>query len=185
MTSTDCQISIRCSSRSTYLQQRYQIRVRIRKLHPTINQRRHKDIQVQGSAERRAHRVRKCSKRVVEDKQILLLVFVEGESEVSQNRLKERHKLGTSLLFEGSEGGTSGLLHSLVSVKNHLKELDISWVDKVYGRLTPSIVGMKYLLLSSGNALTHQLEYRPNVQHVIDRTKACVVSICSRDSEIC
>jgi hypothetical protein len=125
------QLAIGQRQEITNLQQGNKIRIIIRELEPTVDQGWHEDVKVDRSTQSWSDRVGQCSEGIVENKQILLLVLVESERKVAQDWLEEWHKLSASLLFQGCESAAPGFLNSLVSVKDHAQQLDVShWPDK-------------------------------------------------------
>ena len=74
-------------------------------------------MHIQRLSECRADSIGKGSNGIVEDQQILLLILGESMSEVSQDWLEERNKVGPGLFFKGSEGTTTCFLDLFVGVE--------------------------------------------------------------------
>lgn len=69
--------------RSTHLEKRNEIPIIVLQLHPSIDERRHQDIQISRLTQSRSDRVRQCAKSIIKDKQILLLIFLESKCEIA------------------------------------------------------------------------------------------------------
>merc|ERR1711939_1201881 len=104
------------------LEQRDQVVVLILQSRPSLDQRRHQNLDVLGLVERAANCVRECADGVVEDEQVLPLILAEGEDEVAQDRAEVRLQLLARFFFECGESAASRFLHSLVVVETSFEK---------------------------------------------------------------
>ena len=117
------------------LQQGEQVLVVILQHIPLLYERRHQQVDVLRLVEMMTHTVRQGPDGVIEDQQVLVLIFVEGEHESLQDEAQVGDKLRAGLLLEGSEGGAGGLLDSLVAVQDPLQELRHEGLEVLLVRL--------------------------------------------------
>ena len=81
------------------------------------------------------HTICQGSNGVVEDQQVLVLIFMKSKHQGFQNKSKIWNKLGTGFLFQGGEGRTSCFLNPLVGVKNSLQQFRHQRLQILFMRL--------------------------------------------------
>ena len=86
------------------LQQREQVLVVILQHVPLLDEGRHQQVDILGLVEVVAHAVRQGADGVVQDEEVLVLVFVEREHQRLDDEAEVGHQLGARLLLQGGEG---------------------------------------------------------------------------------
>eukprot|EP00732_Lithocolla_globosa_P001504 Lithocolla_globosa_v1_NODE_763_length_3322_cov_30.849403.p2 type:complete len:115 gc:universal NODE_763_length_3322_cov_30.849403:1490-1834(+) len=110
---------------------------------PFHNQRRHQNLDVLLVVQFVSNRISQGSNSVIQNQQILVLVFVEGPDQLVKNWFKIRHNLLAGIFFQSCKRAACSFLHTLVVVQYSFQQLLHQWF-KVNGtvRLLNTPVGI-------------------------------------------